>query len=146
MDIPEENLSKQMMARFRREQGPKPSMSHITNILRIASNVRQAADIARPVPKEVLNQADQAVKHVQSALSMHENNAKLSEVLQHLKPGVDAITGVGHAIFKLGKEVHTKLENASEDFPGVYSDVMDTALGVPHEHLDSFVHEANKGN
>jgi hypothetical protein len=146
MDIPEENLSKQMMARFRRELGPKPSLSHINNILRIASNVRQAADIARPVPKEVLNQADQGVNHVQSALSMHENNANLSEVLHHLKPGVDAITGAGHAIFNLGKEVHGKLESASEASPGIYSDVLDTTLGVPHEHLDNFVQEANKGN
>lgn len=146
MDIPEDNLSKQMMFRFRREVGPKPSLSHITDILRIASNIRQAANLVRPVPKEVLDQAGQGVKHVQSALSLHENRAKLPEVLAHLKPGVDAITGVGHAIFNLGKDVHTKLEAASEDFPGVYSDVMDTTLGVPHEHLDRFVTEANKGN
>lgn len=145
MDIPEENLSKQMMARFRREQN-KSSISHITTILRIAGNVRQAANIARPIPKEVLTKAEQGVTHVQSALSMHENSAKLSEVLQHLTPGVDAITSAGHAIFNLGKEVHGKLESASESSPGLYSDVLDTTLGVPHEHLDNFVQEANKGN
>lgn len=135
-----------MMARFNREQGDKLSIKHLNDIVSISNNIKQAAQLARPVPKEVLQQADLGVDKVRSALNLHQKGGNLSEVLQHLKPGVDAITSVGHAIFKLGKEVHTKLENASEDFPGVYSDVMDTALGVPHEHLDSFVHEANKGN
>lgn len=146
MEHPEENLSKQMMSRFRREVGPKPSSAHINYILNMAKNIKQAAELARPIPKEVLDQAALGVKHVESAASVHQNKGNLSEVLAHLKPGVDAITGVGHAIFNLGKDVHSKLEAASADFPGVYSDVMDTSLGVPHEHLDRFVEEANKGN
>jgi hypothetical protein len=65
--------------------------------------------------------------------------------LHHLTPAVNDITSTGHAIFGLGKEVHQKLENASADHPGMYSDVMDTAIGVPNEHLDRFTEAANKG-
>lgn len=141
----EQNFSKQMMSKFRREH-PRPSTEHLKNLVNIANNVKRAANIARPVPKEVLDNADEGVKHISAAMDLHGNKANLSEVLAHLKPGVDAITGVGHAIFRLGKDVHSKLEAASEDFPGVYSDVMDTVVGVPQEHLTNFVDEANKGN
>lgn len=142
----EENFSEQMMSRFRREVGPKPSMEHLNNLLNIATNIKRAAELARPVPKEVLDHAADGVNKISSAVSLHQNHAKLPEIMAHLKPGVDAITGVGHAIFKLGKDVHSKLEAASQDFPGVYSDMLDTSLGVPQEHLDRFVEEANKGN
>jgi hypothetical protein len=144
--VPEENFSEQILSRFRNQYGPKPSMAYLTNLSNIANNISRAAEIARPVPKEILDQAADGVSKVNTALELHKNKAQLSEVLGYLKPGIDAITGVGHAIFKLGKDVHTKLENASQDFPGVYSDVMDTKLGVPQEHLDNFVQEANKGN
>lgn len=146
MEMPEDNVSKQMMSRFRRDLGPKPSSAHINHILTMASNVKHAAELARPVSREVLDQATAGLKHISAAANLHENRAKLPEVLAHLKPGVDALTSAGHAIFNLGKDVHSKLEAASADFPGVYSDVMDTTLGVPHEHLDRFVEEANKGN
>lgn len=135
-----------MMARYNRENGVSSSMTHLRNIVRIANNVKDAAEVARPVPREVLEQAAKGVKSVNTALELHQNKAQLPEVLGYLKSGIDDITGVGHAIFKLGKDVHTKLENASQDSPGVYSDVMDTTLGVPQEHLDNFVQEANKGN
>jgi len=146
VELPEENFSQQMMARYNRENGVPSSMTHLRNIVRIANNVKDAAEVARPVPREVLEQAAKGVKSVNTAMELHQNKAQLSEVLGHLKSGIDDITGVGHAIFKLGKDVHTKLENASQDSPGVYSDVMDTTLGVPQEHLDNFVQEANKGN
>ena len=146
MEMPEENVSQQMMSRFRRELGGPSSTKHLGNIVRIADNIKQAAEIARPVPREVLEQAANGVSKIKKAMELHQNKVQLPEVLGHLKPGIDDITGVGHAIFKLGKDVHTKLEAASENFPGVYSDVMDTTLGVPHEHLDNFVNEANKGN
>lgn len=147
MGTPEENnLSKEMMARYNRELGSKSSVKYLSDINRIANNVRQAAEVARPVPREVLNQASLGVSHVGMALDLHQRGGKLSDVLHHLKPGVDAITGVGHAIFNLGEQVHGKLESASESSPGLYSDVLDTTLGVPHEHLDNFVQEANKGN
>lgn len=142
----EENLSEQIMSRFRRQVGPKPSIAYITSILNIANNVNHAAQIARPVPKEVLNKAQEGADSVAKAVELHQNKAKLSEILTHLKPGIDAITDVGHAIFNLGKDVHTKLENASAKFPGIYSDVMNTTLGVPQQHLDNFTAEANKGN
>jgi hypothetical protein len=145
MEMPEENLSKQMMARFRRENG-RTSVEHASNILRIANSIKLAADMSRPVPKELLDQAGLGVSHTEKALKLHKEGGNLAEVLHHLKPGVDALTGAGHAIFNLGKDVHGKLEAASENFPGVYSDVMDTTLGVPQEHLDNFVQEANKGN
>ena len=145
MEFPEDNVSQQMMSRYRRQSGSS-SVKHLGNIVRIANNIKQAAEIARPVPREVLEQAAKGVKSVNTAMELHQNKAKLPEVLGHLKAGIDDITGVGHAIFKLGKDVHTKLENASQDSPGVYSDVMDTTLGVPQEHLDNFVQEANKGN
>jgi hypothetical protein len=146
MEFPEENLSKQMLSRFRQQHGAKPSMEHLTNLLNMANNISRAAEIARPVPREVLDQAADGVSKINTALELHKTRAKLPEILGHLKPGVDAITGVGNAIFKLGKTVHNKLENASQDFPGVYSDVMNTTIGVPQEHLDNFVEEANKGN
>ena len=147
METPEENnLSKEMMARYNRELGAKSSVKYLNDINRIANNVKQAAEIARPIPREVLAQASLGVSHTEKALELHQRGGKLSEVLHHLKPGVDTLTGVGHAIFNQGKEVHDKLESASESFPGLYSDVLDTTLGVPHEHLDNFVQEANKGN
>ena len=142
----EENVSKEMMARFRREKGARPSVESLSNILRIAKNVKQAADIARPLPKEVIDSAGLGLDHIAKAMQIHENKGSLSEISHVLKRGVDAITGAGHAIFNLGKDVHNKLESASESYPGIYSDVMDTTLGVPHEHLDRFIEEANKGN
>jgi len=146
MEMPEENLSKQMMARYNRETGAPSSMTHLKNIMRIANNVKDATEVARPVPKEIIDQANLGVSHTEKALNLHKSGGNLAEVVHHLKSGVDALTGVGHAIFNLGKDVHGKLEAASENSPGVYSDVMDTTLGVPQEHLDNFVQEANKGN
>lgn len=146
MELPEENnLSKQMMSRFNRESG-KSARVHLQNLLNIASNIKHAADIARPLPREVIQQAQAGYDGVSQAHNLHINGGNSAEVLAHLKPGVDALTNAGHAIFNSGKEVHNKLEAESMSTPGIYSDVLDTTLGVPQEHLDNYVQEANKGN
>ena len=132
---------------FRQLQGVPAgaSINHLQDIVRIANNVQTAVNIAHPVTKELRDQALLGVNGVTTALNLHQDGAELPEILQHLKPGVDSITHAGRAILGLGKEVTNKLERASEDSPGLYSDVVNTELGVPNEHLDGFTELANKG-
>jgi len=142
-ETPEENPAEQMMSRFRRQ---KDSTRALMDLHRVASNINQATYAAAPVPRELRQKSQNALTGVATALAKHLKGEHLAEVMGHLTPAVGDLTSVGHAIFSLGKEVHQKLENASAEYPGMYSDVMDTAIGVPNEHLDRFTTAANKGN
>jgi hypothetical protein len=141
-EMPEENPAEQMMSRFRRE---KESTKHLSELKRIASNIKIASQIA-VAPREIRAQAATSHKDISDALKMHMRGGDLAAVSAKLKPAVDGIMSAGHAIFSLGPEVTNKLIDHEDLYPGVSSDMLNSTIGQPAVHLDNFIAAANKGN